>query len=59
MTRQATEAMLEQAGKSGQAAMEFTNRVVSTVTGQGGSSRDDEEDDEESRSKGQTGRRQD
>lgn len=46
MTRQATEAMLEQAGNAGQAAMEFTNRVVSTVTGQSGQRRDEEEEDE-------------
>ena len=58
MTRQATEAMLEQAGNAGQAAMEFTNRVVSTVTGQSGQRRDEEEEeDEDSRSQNRSGGR--
>jgi hypothetical protein len=59
MTRQATEAMLEQAGNAGQAAVDFTNRVVSTVTGQTGPGRDEEDEDEEARSQNRTGGRQD
>jgi len=58
MTRQATEAMIEQAGNAGQAAMDFTDRVVSTVTGQSGQRREDEEEeDEDSRSRDRSGGR--
>ena len=51
--------MLEQAGNAGQAAVDFTNRVVSTVTGQTGPGRDEEDEDEEARSQNRTGGRQD